>query len=97
MKRSNIYPGIAALTVLLWIGNNHAWSVLVGLLGFTIYVIDLVVKPWVPCSGCNMTGKKWSLVSNSFSTCNDCGGLLKRVRLGRRLWTGGTNINENRK
>lgn len=97
MKRSNVFPGFAAVTVLLWLAHDHSWAALIGLIGLAAYVIDLVVNPWVPCSGCNATGRQWSQISNSFRTCNACGGLTVRVLLGRRLWAGGTNINESRK
>lgn len=92
------FPVVVALAVgLSWVAGYHRAATVVLALGTVGYVIEVVVFPWTPCRGCNATGKQWSPLSRSFKTCGKCGGLAKRIRLGRRVWTGATTINEDRK
>lgn len=88
---------LAILAGLSWVAGYHRAAALVLVLGVTGYVIEIAVFPWTPCRGCNATGRQWSPLSQSFKTCGKCGGLTKRIRWGRRIWTSATNINEDRK
>lgn len=92
------FPVVVAVIVgLLWFSGYHTAASIVVVVSFAGYVVENVMFPWRPCPGCNATGKQWSPLTRTFRTCRRCGGLTKIVRLGRRLWTSSTDVNEKRK
>jgi hypothetical protein len=95
---------IAGTAVLMWFGGYQAWVLMVVVIGVILYAFEIALFPWVTCppqrflwGGCGGSGKQWSPKKNAWRTCRNCGGLGKVVRLGRRLWTWSTDVNENRK
>jgi hypothetical protein len=93
----NLPTCVAVTAGVLWFAGYQQWAAAIIVLGAAVYVIELVVFPWCPCGGCNATGQQWSPFSRTFKTCSKCGGLRKRIRLGRRLWTSATDVNADRK
>lgn len=88
---------VAGVVGVLWVGGYHSIAVLALVAGAVIYVVELMLFPWMKCAGCQATGEQWSPLTQTFRTCKKCGGLRKQVRWGRRLWTKATDVNEARK
>lgn len=90
-------PTAAAITVgVLWLAGYHTAALTTAVLAVIAYVLQCAYWPWGPCWWCT-AGRQWSPVSQGFRRCRRCGGRGERVRLGRRIWTGATDINEDRK
>lgn len=101
-------PGIPALfgvpTVLLWLTGFHRSAVGVLVIGAIVYVYACVAFPWARCppqlfvwGGCGGAGEQKSPFSDHYRPCRKCGKTRRVVRLGRRVWTFATDIDEDRK
>jgi hypothetical protein len=88
---------VAGVVMMFWLGGYYKTASVIVVVGVVAYLIDCARNPWVPCGGCNETGRQWSWWTQTFRTCRRCSGFRKRVRFGRRLWTKSTDINEDRK
>jgi DnaJ-class molecular chaperone len=65
--------------------------VLLLFIGFITYVVSLMLNPWVKCSKCQGKPKHqgWAY-SYAHHFCSKCGGSGQQVRLGRKLFFGGS-------
>lgn len=94
----------AGIVVAWFAGYGKIVSAIV-VVGIIIYVYACVEFPWAKCppqvlfwGGCGATGEQWWPFSKKhFRICHKCGGTRKVVRLGRRIWTFGSDVNEDRK
>lgn len=100
----NLPTVVAVLVGLLWFADLHAWAALVLVLGLAVYAYACIAFPWARCppqmflwGGCGATGEQHSPFSDHVRTCRKCDGRKRVVRLGRRVWTWSTDVNEDRK
>lgn len=57
-----------------------------------LYALACAVWPYRPCGGCGGTGKHRSPSGRAWRDCRRCHGSGKRLRIGRRLWTAGSDL-----
>lgn len=79
-------PTVAIImVVLLWVGGNAGYAVMVALFGVLTYTLEVIFFPMGKCGWCDH-GKQWSPFTHSFKVCRHCGGAGVRPRLGHRFW-----------
>ncbi len=52
------------------------------------YIAACALWPWTSCARCNGTAKFRSPTGKAWRDCTRCAGTGRKVRLGRRLWSG---------
>jgi hypothetical protein len=70
------------------------WLALAALLWLTGYVLACWIWPFTAHGRCNGTGKFRSPSGRAWRPCRGCGGTGRKVRAGRKLWTGTTRLVE---
>jgi len=67
-------------------GPTTARLALAALALLGIYLIAVIVYPYVPHGRCNGTGKLRSPSGTAWRRCNGCQGTGRKLRLLRRIW-----------
>ncbi len=73
------------------------WLVAAALLWGAGYVLACAVWPFVGHGHCDGTGKRRSPGGKAWRPCKGCGGTGRKVRAGRRLWSGASRLVERGK
>lgn len=69
-------------------GVNRGAVALVVLALLGAYIAACVWWPWTGCARCDGTAKLRSPTGKAWRDCPRCAGSGRKVRLGRRLWSG---------
>ena len=74
-------------------GINRGAIAIVVLAFLGAYVVACIAWPWTSCARCQ-NGKLRSPTGKAWRDCPRCAGTGRKVRLGRRLWSGYADIRE---
>ena len=84
----------AVLMLLTLVVVNGAGSINAGSVTITVlvllagYIVACIAWPWTSCARCDGTAKLRSPTGKAWRDCTRCAGTGRKVRLGRRLWSG---------